>query len=179
MYLLDTNLVSELRKARTGKADPGVVAWAKGVSADDLYISVITMLELELGVQLRERRDPAQGMSFPRYPAYKDSGVEWLGEVPEHWDLPKLKHVARFSAAELASRDNLESRAGTFLGITKDMKVELVDDAEETSPATVFEKSTTNLIPPGRVLLVVRSGILKHTITGCDEHRSTRFAIRI
>jgi len=61
MYLLDTNLVSELRKARTGKADPGVVAWAKGVSADDLYISVITMLELELGVQLRERRDPAQG----------------------------------------------------------------------------------------------------------------------
>ncbi len=61
MYLLDTNLVSELRKARTGKADPGVVAWAGGVSADDLYISVITILELELGVQLRERRDPAQG----------------------------------------------------------------------------------------------------------------------
>jgi predicted nucleic acid-binding protein len=61
MYLLDTNLVSELRKARTGKADLGVVAWATGVSADDLYISVITILELELGVQLRERRDPAQG----------------------------------------------------------------------------------------------------------------------
>ncbi len=61
MYLLDTNLVSELRKARTGKADPGVVSWAAGVSADDLYVSVITILELELGVQLRERRDPAQG----------------------------------------------------------------------------------------------------------------------
>jgi type I restriction enzyme S subunit len=29
-------------------------------------------------------------MSFPRYPAYKDSGVEWLGEVPEHWDLMRL-----------------------------------------------------------------------------------------
>lgn len=61
MYLLDTNLVSELRKARTGKADPGVVAWAGGVSADGLYISVITILELEVGVQLRERRDPTQG----------------------------------------------------------------------------------------------------------------------
>jgi len=61
LYLLDTNLVSELRKARTGKADPGVVAWAGGASADDLYISVITILELELGVQLRERRDPMQG----------------------------------------------------------------------------------------------------------------------
>jgi len=61
MYLLDTNLVSELRKARTGKADPGVLTWAEGVCADDMYLSVITILELELGVQLRERRDPAQG----------------------------------------------------------------------------------------------------------------------
>jgi hypothetical protein len=61
MYLLDTNLVSELRKARTGKADPGVVAWANGVSVDALYISVITVLELELGILLRERRDQTQG----------------------------------------------------------------------------------------------------------------------
>ena len=33
-------------------------------------------------------------MSFPRYPAYKDSGVEWLGEVPEHWDVIPLKRLA-------------------------------------------------------------------------------------
>ena len=32
-------------------------------------------------------------MSLPRYPKYKDSGVEWLGEVPEHWALPKLKYL--------------------------------------------------------------------------------------
>jgi type I restriction enzyme S subunit len=32
-------------------------------------------------------------MSFPRYPAYKDSGVEWLGEVPEHWEVKRLKQV--------------------------------------------------------------------------------------
>ncbi len=32
-------------------------------------------------------------MSFPRYPEYKDSGVEWLGEVPEHWDVIRLKNV--------------------------------------------------------------------------------------
>lgn len=61
MYLLDTNLVSELRKARTGRADPGVVAWAAGVRGGDQYLSVITVLELELGVRLRERRDPSQG----------------------------------------------------------------------------------------------------------------------
>ena len=32
-------------------------------------------------------------MSFPRYPAYRDSGVAWLGEVPEHWDVAPLKRV--------------------------------------------------------------------------------------
>jgi predicted nucleic acid-binding protein len=61
MYLLDTNLVSELRKARTGKADPSVVTWAEALSADEQYLSVITVLELELGVRLRERSNRAQG----------------------------------------------------------------------------------------------------------------------
>src|ERR1035437_6417817 len=33
-------------------------------------------------------------MSFPRYPKYKDSGVEWLGEVPEHWEVTALRRLA-------------------------------------------------------------------------------------
>jgi type I restriction enzyme S subunit len=32
-------------------------------------------------------------MSFPRYEAYKDSGVEWLGEIPKHWEVWKLAHA--------------------------------------------------------------------------------------
>ena len=61
MYLLDTNVVSELRKARAGKADKNVIEWAGSVSADSLFLSVITILELEIGIQLVERRDSAQG----------------------------------------------------------------------------------------------------------------------
>lgn len=61
MYLLDTNIVSELRKVRLGKADSGVAAWAEEVDAADLYISAITLQELEIGVLRAERRDPAQG----------------------------------------------------------------------------------------------------------------------
>lgn len=34
-------------------------------------------------------------MSFPRYPAYKDSGVEWLREVPEHWTFKPVKRLVR------------------------------------------------------------------------------------
>ena len=61
MYLLDTNVISELRKAKSGKADDNVIAWANGVSAATLFISVITILELETGVLLVEQRDPSQG----------------------------------------------------------------------------------------------------------------------
>jgi hypothetical protein len=61
MYLLDTNVVSELRKARAGKADENVVAWAAEVPTASLLLSVITIQELEIGILLAERRDPPQG----------------------------------------------------------------------------------------------------------------------
>ncbi|MBD1400893.1 type II toxin-antitoxin system VapC family toxin [Pelovirga terrestris] len=61
MYLIDTNVVSELRKARAGKADPNVVRWADSVDASELYLSVISVQELEIGVLLVERRDAVQG----------------------------------------------------------------------------------------------------------------------
>ncbi|PKM16047.1 MAG: VapC toxin family PIN domain ribonuclease, partial [Gammaproteobacteria bacterium HGW-Gammaproteobacteria-2] len=64
MYLLDTNVVSELRKIRLGKADAHVADWAERVDAVDLYLSVITLQELEIGVLLAERRDPSQGAVF-------------------------------------------------------------------------------------------------------------------
>ncbi|MBC3778503.1 type II toxin-antitoxin system VapC family toxin [Pseudomonas sp. SWRI99] len=58
MYLLDTNVISELRKPQ---ADKNVVAWAKSVIAPRMFISAITVKELETGVLRIERRDPAQG----------------------------------------------------------------------------------------------------------------------
>ena len=61
MYLLDTNVVSEIRKTGTGRADPNVSAWANGVNTDLTYISVITIQDLERGVLLAERQDPASG----------------------------------------------------------------------------------------------------------------------
>ena len=61
MFLLDTNVVSELRKVRLGKTDANVTQWADSVSAIDLYVSVITIQELEIGILLAERRDAVQG----------------------------------------------------------------------------------------------------------------------
>ena len=60
MYLLDTNVLSELRKRRSGKIDTAVEAWANSVDQADLFLSVITVMEVELGIALLERRDPNQ-----------------------------------------------------------------------------------------------------------------------
>ena len=59
MYLLDTNVVSELRKAK--KADAKVIQWAQTVPAASLYVSAISILELQVGILLMERRDRKQG----------------------------------------------------------------------------------------------------------------------
>ena len=61
MFVLDTNVVSELRKVRLGKADANVAAWAQSMDAADLFVSAITIMELELGVLSMERKDASQG----------------------------------------------------------------------------------------------------------------------
>jgi len=60
-FILDTNVLSELRKVRSGKADAKVIAWAASVDAGELYVSTISIMELALGVLSIERKDAAQG----------------------------------------------------------------------------------------------------------------------
>lgn len=61
MYILDTNVVSELRKAGSNRADSNVIAWLSKEDAASFYLSAITLMELEMGVQQIERKDARQG----------------------------------------------------------------------------------------------------------------------
>ena len=61
MFLLDTNVVSELRKVGDGRADVNVVAWISNQLSGSFYISVLTLMELEIGILRIERRDAKQG----------------------------------------------------------------------------------------------------------------------
>lgn len=61
MFVLDTNVVSELRKVRLGKAETNLTAWTNSVDAAELFVSAITIMELELGVLSIERKDATQG----------------------------------------------------------------------------------------------------------------------
>ncbi|OWV92643.1 twitching motility protein PilT [Rhizobium sp. R72] len=61
MLLLDTNVVSELRKVASGKADPNVVVWNETVDPAETFISSVVLHELEIGVRLVEHNDAVAG----------------------------------------------------------------------------------------------------------------------
>jgi len=60
VYLLDTNVVSELRRAGTGQAHPAVTRWAAAVDPVVLHLSVVSVMEIEIGILRLHRRDSAQ-----------------------------------------------------------------------------------------------------------------------
>lgn len=61
MLLLDTNVVSELRKVASGRADPNVAVWSETIDPAETFISSVILHELEIGVRLVEHNDPAAG----------------------------------------------------------------------------------------------------------------------
>lgn len=67
MYILDTNVISELRKAHSGKADTSVIVWANSVHASTLFASVISLMELELGILSLGRKDQAQAAMLRKW----------------------------------------------------------------------------------------------------------------
>ncbi|MFC3122389.1 type II toxin-antitoxin system VapC family toxin [Agaribacter flavus] len=64
MYLLDTNVISELRKAGTNRANKNVIKWAQSISTSNMFISSISILEIELGVLQLERKDIKQASVY-------------------------------------------------------------------------------------------------------------------
>ena len=137
MYVLDTNVVSELRKVRSGKANPGVAEWAAKVPSAALFISAITIHELEHGVLLMERSDPDQGALLR---AWLDQSV--TSAFAERV-LPVDEHVARRAAAlhvpdPAPFRDALIGGTALTHGmtvVTRDLKdFDRFDDLEVINP---------------------------------------------
>ncbi|MFG6554382.1 hypothetical protein [Sulfitobacter sp. 1A16808] len=83
MFILDTNLVSELRRAKAGKADANVIASAEDQDPSALFLSAITLLELEMGVRQMERRDSTQGAALRAW--MSDRVLQFLRGVSYPW----------------------------------------------------------------------------------------------
>lgn len=64
MYLLDTGVVLELRKAKAGRTDPGLAGWAAGVPRQSLFLSALSLLEIDTGTAAVESKDKAAGAAL-------------------------------------------------------------------------------------------------------------------
>ncbi|WP_417280988.1 restriction endonuclease subunit S [Celeribacter sp.] len=105
-------------------------------------------------------------MSYAPYPAYKDSGVPWLGQVPEEWEVKRLSYATRFKGGSTPSKNEDQFWIdGTIPWVSpKDMKRKEIHDTEDHLTELGALQSASGLIYPGHVMMVVRSGILRHSI---------------
>jgi type I restriction enzyme S subunit len=95
----------------------------------------------------------------------KPSGVEWIGDIPEHWISRKFKHCAKFFSGGTPSKGNEGYWRGDIPWVSpKDMKTDRIYDAEDHITEEAVNSSATSIIDVGSLLLVVRSGILRRTI---------------
>ena len=100
-----------------------------------------------------------------RYASYKASGVEWLGELPEHWTIEKLKFFVSFAGGGTPSKEVPSYWDGSIPWVSpKDMKRPRIAETEDYITDEGQANSPCALIPPQSVLTVVRSGILQHSI---------------
>lgn len=95
----------------------------------------------------------------------KDSGIPWIGKIPAHWQVKKLKYLSKGVGGGTPSTTNPDFWDGDIPWVSpKDMKGDVVEDTEDHISELAVKSSTTNYVPAGTVLIVVRSGILRHTI---------------
>lgn len=91
--------------------------------------------------------------------------VEWLKVVPQHWEKWRLKFLFRFVGGGTPSKENIGFWTGDIPWISpKDMKSDVIVDTEDHISDDAVAQSATNLVPKGTLLVVTRSGILRHTI---------------
>jgi len=95
----------------------------------------------------------------------KSSCAKWMGDVPEHWDVRKLKFEMNFSGGGTPSKAVESYWDGNIPWVSpKDMKSEIIYDTEDHITEQAVAESSTKIVPQGSILMVVRSGILQRTI---------------
>jgi type I restriction enzyme S subunit len=95
----------------------------------------------------------------------KNSGVEWLGAIPTHWDVKRLKFVVSIFGGGTPNTSKPEYWNGEMPWVSpKDMKSDFIESTEDYLTTLGVQESATKVVPTDAVLIVVRSGILKHTI---------------
>ncbi|KQH86364.1 hypothetical protein AMR76_10065 [Vibrio furnissii] len=95
----------------------------------------------------------------------KDSGVEWLGEVPEHWKLTLFKYLVSQMGGGTPDKGNTSFWNGDIPWVSpKDMKVDYISTSQDLITDIAVKNSSTKLVPEQSILMVVRGMILIHSV---------------
>jgi len=113
-YLVDTNVISELRKGR--RCDPGVASWFAQVTSEDIYLSVLTLGEIRKGIENIRRRDaPAAEALEDWFRELEDSHVDRFLPVEQ----PTAEQWGRFNVPDpLPVMDGLLAATAKVHGLT-------------------------------------------------------------
>lgn len=104
-------------------------------------------------------------MKFAPYPKYKPSGIDWLGDVPAHWDVKRFGYLFRIFSGGTPSTDEIDLWDGDLPWVSpKDMKTMEIFDTEDHISDDAVQKSATCKVPRESLLIVSRSGILRHSL---------------
>ena len=94
----------------------------------------------------------------------KDSGVKWIGGIPEGWEIAALKRLGTPAIGSTPSKDNADYWDGDIPWVSsKDMKSDYLLDSEDHITQTAVDECGLTLFAPGTLIFCVRSGILRHT----------------
>lgn len=86
----------------------------------------------------------------------KDSGVEWIGEIPEHWGTPQIKHIATISSGSTPNRNNTEYWNGSIKWLkTGELQNNEITDSEEHITQKALEETSVTLFPVNTVLMAM------------------------
>lgn len=113
--------------------------------------------------QLIIQKAVTQGLD-PNVPM-KDSGVDWIGEIPEHWKVKKLKHMVEFLGGGTPNKERKDFWGGDILWVSpKDMKFDFIKTSIDKITPSAIKKTSVKVVPVNSILIVVRGMILAKKI---------------
>jgi type I restriction enzyme S subunit len=116
-------------------------------------------------------------MKWMTYPSYKDSGIDWLGAIPEHWDMKRIKHISNFHIGWTppTGRDEYYEGINLWANIS-DLGPKLLTDTLKRISDSAVRESRLRLSPRGSLLFSFKLSVGQVSIAGADMYTNEAIA---
>lgn len=143
--------ISRLLKSKVGKIERAIKLMTQQIEELEAYKKSLIYEAVTKGL------DPTVSM--------KPSGIEWIGNIPEHWEVNRLRNLVMFESGATPSKDNPSYWNGDIPWVSsQEVKGDTVTATTYSISQAGVASCSTKILPKGTPVIVVRSGILQHTI---------------